>query len=127
MKTIFTTTLLIFFFFAATAQDQSNAKPKSKMKNAGIILTSVGVPLLAGGIALGINTGGFSYEYNNTNGYVTEKGEPINGLAGVMTMLGGLSTGGGIVLAIIGHNQIKKQKGLTINFSPNKVYLCYKF
>ena len=117
----------MFLLFTASAQDQLSVKYKSKMKTVGIISTSVGVPLLAGGIALGIKNGGFSYEYNNTNGDVTENGKPINGLAGIMTILGGLSTAGGVALTIIGHNQIKKKKGLTINLLPNKVYLCYKF
>jgi hypothetical protein len=71
-----------FFLSSVTyAQDNSNLTTKSKpnptMRNLGIVLISTGVASLASGIALGVETGGFSYSYNNTNGYVTESGTPI--------------------------------------------------
>ena len=132
MKSFFTFILLVSFISTVTyAQDRSGQslefKPKSKMRNTGLILLGTGVATFASGIALGVHTGGFSYNYDNTNGHVTETGKPINGVAGILTIMGAMSTSCGIVFTIIGQNRIKKQKHLSLNVLPTGLNFCYKF
>lgn len=127
VRRILLTILLMCILHIANSQNDKAVISNLNLKQTGLILTGVGIPVFLGGIALGIKTEGFSYEYSNTNGEVVENGKPINGVAGFMTILGGFSTGGGIALAIIGHKQNKEQKALSINVLPNKLYLCYKF
>lgn len=132
MKSVFTTILLVSFLCMSTyAQQQTNqefaTKPKSKLETTGIILLSTGIVTLASGIALGIKTGGFRYSYENTNGVETETGKPINGVAGVLTEVGGIATVCGTVLTIVGHNISKRHKRISVNVIPNGFYLCYKF
>ena len=101
---------------------------KSGMRKTGIILLSAGAATLTGGIILGSTTGGFSYSYDNTNGEVTEEGKPINGVAGIINIIGGAATITGTVFTIIGQHRINKEKErFSLNVYPNGFDLCYRF
>jgi hypothetical protein len=96
-----TTTVMSIEEYASLSQKTSS------LKKTGIILMATGGVITAVGTAIGISEGGFSYSYNNTNGYVSESGTPLAGLAGVMLCCGVPTLLGGVVCTIIG---IKKGK-----------------
>ncbi len=88
--------------FSLTAVHRGKA-----LKKTGLILMGVGIVSLFTGIAIMVSHDSYGYSYQNTNGYVEESGTPMVGLGFVLALTGGLSTGAGIPLFIIGN---KKQK-----------------
>lgn len=106
----------------------SPLKSKARLRNAGLVSLGAGVIVLSSGIFLGIKTGGFYYEYSNYNGYVYETGTPLNGLAGIMVLLGSAATITGTTLTIIGQKQVHKRKvTFDLKLTPGNLNLCYKF
>ena len=50
----------------------------------------------------------YGYSYTNYNGYVEKSGTPMGGLGAALAITGGLSTGAGIPLFIIGNKMQKR-------------------
>jgi len=96
-----------------------------KMRNGGIVLTSVGAGMLMGGTALlidGANDDNYDYwddEYTD--------GKIVAGALGLV--VGALSVGGGITMWVIGNNKMKKYGGGNVQLIPTKngIRLAYRF
>jgi hypothetical protein len=142
MKPVIIISLLFVFIFnlSVSAQDDSRALYQSKvekfkkMRNGGIAMTIGGAVLTAVGIASVSNADWHQEtDYNGNQQYTTNDGSAV---AGMFAIAGGVTlVSGGIVLAIIGNNKMKKYQqklnGLSFNFkcTPQQkgFVLSYRF
>lgn len=102
-----------------------------KLRTGGIVLTSVGAGLIAGGTALIIDgnnqNGGYNFTGDYNEGDFSDgDGKIVVGAVGIV--FGALSTAGGITMWAIGSKKMKKYGGGQMSVQPTKngVGLAYK-
>ncbi|HEX7755824.1 MAG TPA: hypothetical protein VF421_10800 [Niabella sp.] len=100
-----------------------------RLRRAGIVLTSVGVASIAGGItlvAVGNNDNNRSYNYDYSND-VTSGDQKI--AFGVLGIAGGITAlGGGITMWAIGNHRLRKYADrVHIDVGGNAARIAYKF